>query len=372
MLFVPSQGGFPTGFERQVDPAELATIVYDVAQSNPDLVGETVEFGFPRTVHAFWSYGAPLRFHLPFVRTSYFTAADVAWGRRFAEISEPPPLPPPPPPADVALGRRFDENSSDGSTRTEWQAPMTVLEAGTTTRESWNQGVLGPSMRVAGSDQLFFRRAGDEIAIRGPSYYSDRANHLGHSFLESGTARLLRNGELVGDSDSPSFAFFPVPPEASDYRLEVESTRGGDSPLSTQVNLAWTFRSETVPEDGVAPLPLLAVRFTPALDANNAAPAGGFFVIPLSVSRQNGATDAPLSSLRIEASYDRGITWHRALVARFGDEGLALVRHPRQGGGTVSLRARATDEDGNTVEQTILDAYRLRARGGGDDEDGDQ
>jgi hypothetical protein len=51
-------------------------------------------------------------------------------------------------------------------------------------------------------------------------------------------------------------------------------------------------------------------------------------------------------------------SWQRALVIRFGDRAFALLLHP--GGGSVSLRARAEDEAGRSVEQTIVDAYHLR------------
>jgi hypothetical protein len=37
-----------------------------------------------------------------------------------------------------------------------------------------------------------------------------------------------------------------------------------------------------------------------------------------------------------------------------------LVLHHQAGAQTVSLRAKATDGNGNTVEQTIVNAYRLR------------
>jgi hypothetical protein len=234
-----------------------------------------------------------------------------------------------------------------------------MLEAGSSTRERWNQAVLGPSMSAAGGG-AFIERFGDAIYLSGPSYYSDAANHHGLSYEETGSARLFRDGVLMRESDSPSFAYFTVPPEAADYRLEVRSIRGGGSELSTQVDLAWTFRSSA---DGDTALPTLAVRFLPALDERNGAPTGQPFVLPITISRQEGARLAPVERLAVEVSYDRGQRWRSVTVLRSGDHAVATVEHPRRGGGTVSLRARATDQDGNTVEQTILDAYRLRSDG---------
>ena len=103
----------------------------------------------------------------------------------------------------------------------------------------------------------------------------------------------------------------------------------------------------------------MVVRFAPGLDEHNRARAGRPFAIPLSISRQEGAPAAPLRSVTMQASYDRGHTWRAAQVWRMGDHAVALVHHP-DGEGLVSLRATAVDEGGNSVEQTIRDAYRLR------------
>ncbi len=56
------------------------------------------------------------------------------------------------------------------------------------------------------------------------------------------------------------------------------------------------------------------------------------------------------------ASYDEGATWRTADVLL---NLVALVRHPKDAE-SVSLRASATDRDGNAVEHTIIRAYKLR------------
>ncbi len=97
----------------------------------------------------------------------------------------------------------------------------------------------------------------------------------------------------------------------------------------------------------------------PPVDELNRALAGRLFFIPLVVGRQQDAPRAPVDHLGVEVSYDRDATWQRAIVLRSGDRGLAIIHHPRAGGGTVSIRASAADRDGNTVEETILDGYHL-------------
>jgi hypothetical protein len=55
---------------------------------------------------------------------------------------------------------------------------------------------------------------------------------------------------------------------------------------------------------------------------------------------------------------DDGATWSRPALVTVGDSRLALLFHPANAR-FVSLRAAATDSAGNSVQQTILRAYRL-------------
>jgi hypothetical protein len=59
----------------------------------------------------------------------------------------------------------------------------------------------------------------------------------------------------------------------------------------------------------------------------------------------------------VEFSTDDGATWREAPVSRAGDRWLAQVDNPA--GGFVSLRTKATDTDGNTVDQTVIRAYQV-------------
>jgi hypothetical protein len=68
-----------------------------------------------------------------------------------------------------------------------------------------------------------------------------------------------------------------------------------------------------------------------------------------------GGDPVPPQQFSAEVSYDGGKTWMPVTVV--GSE--LKLEHPA-GANTVSLRAKATDSDGNTVEQTIVDAYKLR------------
>ena len=72
---------------------------------------------------------------------------------------------------------------------------------------------------------------------------------------------------------------------------------------------------------------------------------------------------APVSSARVQVSYDDGATWTDAPVQAIGGERFAATyRQPEASTttGYVSLRVEATDGDGNSVDQTLIRAYRLR------------
>jgi len=258
--------------------------------------------------------------------------------------------------SDLWLGVRDEDGRFDPQGRL-YREPTDYRASGSY-RDEWNAGPAGPAFGQAGeSAWQWASRTGDRIRVDLP-LYGDRAGHAG-SLVPTDSARtaLYRDGELVGEFPWSGSGSFTVPPETAGYRLEVADTRAtGD--LTTAVSAQWTFRSGHADGDQPARLPLAAVRFTPRLDANNAAPAGRTFELPVKVEGQPGAPAAPVAQLTVEVSYDDGATWSRAPLRTAGSGWIATVRHPRQDG-YVSLRATATDTSGTGVTETIIHAYRL-------------
>jgi subtilisin family serine protease len=224
------------------------------------------------------------------------------------------------------------------------------LEAGREYRIVWNKAVSGPAF----PDGSWAVRRDGTLDVT-PPMYSDAAGHVRVPFdfdTDTGAIKLYRNGALVGEEPVPHHARFAVPPEPATYRLEATTSRSVDWwPLSTSVSAAWTFRSSAAGEG--AALPLLAVGFDPAVDLRNRAPGGRRFTFPATVS----GTSAAVTSLAVDISYDDGRTWKPAAVTRSAGRWSVSVTHPVTG--YASLRARATDADGNTADQTILRAYQI-------------
>jgi hypothetical protein len=238
------------------------------------------------------------------------------------------------------------------------RGPASYL-AGRRYADEWNAGPFGPAFgREADARWQWASRTGDRIDVELP-LYGDRAGHAGRLVpTDRSRTALYRDGELVDEFPDSGGGSFDVPAEDAEYRLEVADRRS-NSDLTTTVSAAWTFRSGHTDGDQPVRLPLAAVRFTGKLDANNAAPAGRVFDLPVTVEGQPGAAAPRTAALTVEVSYDDGKTWSTAPVRAVGGGWVATVRHPGRAG-YVSLRAAATDAVGSTtVTETIIHAYRL-------------
>jgi subtilase family protein len=241
--------------------------------------------------------------------------------------------------------------------------PSTVFEAnqtsaprtyrpGRTYRETLNTAVFGPSGNQYG---YALTRVGDELTTSVPMF-GDGAGNPGSSATTSARTTLFRDGVKVGETASPGSGRFTVPAAAGSYRLETEATRAGVSDVSTKVGAAWTFRSKGDGGTAEKKLPLSVLRFQPALDDANAAPAGRLLRVPIVVQQNPGADNGKIRRFTVEASFDDGATWKRVPVV--GDS--ALVLNGRAG--FASLRAKATDSKGNTAETTVIRAYKIAGK----------
>ncbi|NUW35986.1 S8 family serine peptidase [Nonomuraea sp. SMC257] len=322
-------GGMVNGFERRVAQRDLAAIRTDYARHLPDARANAASGAWPRDGVAF-SFLSFTTFGTPFKQVEYVNTDDgVRWRRHLFEYG-----------SDGRLNR-FD-------------APFTVYRAGKAYTELWNRGVFSPALPWAGEKDLDgVSRTGDVISTD-LLMYGDGRGALGSSTRATQRTALYRDGVLVGEQ--PEFrTSFTVPEGEAAYRLVVESERGAPATLSTRVSGVWTFRSGHVAGDTPVRLPVSVLRFGPALDAWNSAPSGRRFTVPVTVRPLEGSAARPVRRLSVEVSYDDGATWARAEVRGSA----AVLRHPA-GEGYVSLRARAVDEAGAAVEQTVIRAYRIR------------
>ncbi|MCP2166354.1 S8 family serine peptidase [Goodfellowiella coeruleoviolacea] len=276
---------------------------------------------------------------LPFGLTEYYSP-NVPWYSTFSETTDPDD---------------FDARESYLST-----VPARTFSAGRPVLERWNTGVFGPAFPLEpGYPADLAGREGDTLGFNVPLFTDQAADHGGGARTTSGGTVLYRDGERVGETAYAGYGRFPVPAGRASFRLHTEATRGGAGQLSTSVRADWTFASDTVAGAEPAALPLTAVRFAPVLDEHNRAPSGVPFPVPLYLQRNGQDKPGEVRELAVWASFDDGATWTAVPVRTVAGQRLAFPHHPR-GAGYVSLRASATDAEGNAVEQTIIRAYALK------------
>ncbi len=329
-------GGVPTGFRRHIVDGELARV--DATYREQTDRRRATKVWLAREPRFDVSNGFGFGFRLPLERTEFHNTDGLTWSAELEQWTM------------VKKQLRTETVLTGG--------PVDHV-AGQSYVEDWNTAVFGPGFTEGGE---FAIRSGDVLTINLPLYSDAGLDRAGLSLVDAGSTVLYRDGEKVGETAQPGIGQFEVPAEEAPYRLEVQARRSGVSELSTQVSGVWTFTSVRPPEEdpkgkGGAGLPLMAVRFVPPdLDDRNTVRADTVR-IPVTVQRQSGAPVAALGALSVDVSFDDGRTWRPAEVAP--DRQSVTITHPRSAR-YVSLRAHATDTDGNGVTQTVLRAYRSR------------
>lgn len=228
-----------------------------------------------------------------------------------------------------------------------------LFVAGECSESQWNQAVFGPTTRTIFGPATLTREA-DTLNLT-PTIISDSEQHAGWLDFASASTRLYSDGALVEETQGIG-GFYEVPQASARYRAEFSAERTSDAELSTRVELAWEFTSATAAEPIVLPLTLIHPK--PPLSQLSSAPHGQPFCFPIELEAQAGAEGTTPAELTVDVSYDDGASWQAAHVSGGAASWTAELKHPQQSG-FVSLRAAATDEAGNRVEESIIHAYRL-------------
>ncbi|MEV0805107.1 S8 family serine peptidase [Micromonospora sp. NPDC050200] len=327
-------GALPTGLIRHIRPADLATVrsTYHGPAGRHGAAGSIAMGGTGFVVDP--------ELRLPGQRVDYHHGSDnVRWYRTFVQIDTSNVT-------EIALGQRAVDYQPAG-----------------TYRETWNSAVLAPAFgdRPADSEQGVRRTPEGQVVVDDGLLVDPTPGRASLSKMrqDSGRTALYRDGELVAESTRYGWLRADVPPEEATYRLEAAVDRASYADVSTKVSAAWTFRSRHEPASLPVALPLLAVRFAPALYGGRTAPAGKPYSIPIRVEHQPGSTAGTVTGLTVQVSYDDGATWRAAPVIGSGGNWIAAVTHPADAG-HVSLRTTATDSWGGQLEQTVIRAYLLR------------
>ncbi|MDV5144312.1 serine protease [Streptomyces sp. SBC-4] len=227
-----------------------------------------------------------------------------------------------------------------------------AVRPGATTTHTFDNAVYGPALDPAPDARPAGLRTGDTLALDIP-LLADGEGHVPTApRFHAAAATLHRDGVLIGTRNGiPGRAEFTTTPGRAAYKLTATATHGSGPTAGGRVTASWTFTSAAASRP--AELPLSTVRFAPALDLDGTAPAGALTRVPVTV--QGAAATTGVRSLTVSVSTDGGTTWTRVPVL----DGQAGFRTPAAGR-TVSLRAELTDTAGNTLTQTLRNAYRAR------------
>ncbi|MFE5515762.1 serine protease [Streptomyces sp. NPDC056529] len=227
-----------------------------------------------------------------------------------------------------------------------------AVRAGATTTHTFDNPVFGPALDTAPGARPAGVRDGATLSLDVPLLADGEGHAPSAPRFRAATTTLHRDGVLIGTRrGEPGRGTFTTTPGAASYRLTATATRGDATSPGGRVTAAWTFTSAATARP--AALPLSTVRFAPALGLDGTAPADARVRVPVTV--QGTAAGSGVRSLTVSVSTDDGTTWTRVPVT----DGRAAFRNPAAGR-SVSLRAELTDTKGNTLTQTLTDAYRTR------------
>jgi hypothetical protein len=298
-----STGSFAVG------PADLATSTTTYADPARDVTASPSWSGRPDGRDTAASLSNPVA---PGTRTEYVNAADVNWSRSILYSA-----------ADGTLIGQF----GTGELRLE-PGSETVTDVG------------GAPHSPAGFRGL----AGDQLDVSAD--WSDSAGSLGSDWgLDDMHLVVRQDGEVVADEQA-GWAAVTVPPAGAEYRVTFDGARGSDRWYTgASVSGEWTFRAEPGPAQYTRH-DLLDVRF----DVAGIGPQGHAPRSTEVAVRAVGGEGASVTAL--SWSVDGGTTWADAELT----DGVAVVDAPADAS-VISLRATASNTAGETVTETVREAY---------------
>nr|WP_238355700.1 S8 family serine peptidase [Kribbella sandramycini] len=327
----PTPGAFPTGLARAVKGKELAQLDQHV-NVNSDRLLERVAYAAAPNLGGGW--GAILEYDQPTALKAFVDDKPATWSTGFSEVV--PSADPENPFPDLI---------------TDVQSPFKGYQA----RKKYDERFHGAAFSTA-----------PNLVIRDQDYLLVLANSLldgdgnaGFTRSDSGSSKLLRNGELIGEFEGFGNAeAFDLPAGKATYQLQTTQSRESISSLSTRTDLTYTFTSAAT--DKETPIPIAGLQYSPKVDDHNVADRTPVTVLPITLVAQRGVKVPAVKKLELQVSGDDGKTWHKAAVAPSGKGAYKAIFGTPKGAKTISLKAHLVDAQGNITDQTTIGAYPLR------------
>ncbi|WP_433173549.1 S8 family serine peptidase [Actinoallomurus sp. CA-150999] len=315
-------GRLPNDLTFTADPRNLATVTARYHGDSPGWIYSVLgRIG-----------GIATKVKAPYVRTEYVSPGDQGWYPWLSHF------------------RDFWTNESNLSAVT--------LTAGQHVTADYGTGPVGPGR----GSQMNVSWSGPEWGgYIGFSYLSLFAIGTGQRYLhqfgdEPVHFRILHNGQVLCDKTNAT----PCPVSTADpgrYRLELDATnRQRDT--STSTHTAWEV--DAAFDKASAPLPMLSFGYDVPLDLLNSVAGGSKYTARINTAYQTAYKGSGPFTVDAWVSHDGGKTW-TGLGSRTTDEAgdaRFAIRSPK-GAKAVTLRVKATDAHGDSVDQTINDAWHV-------------
>ncbi|CAG6393637.1 Serine protease, subtilisin family [Actinacidiphila cocklensis] len=333
------QGGVPKDPSPATDPHSLARIDLDFTPPHGEQILESREDSPP------YEYGPAANPHAVYgmVRVARFPLEPVTPGRRTDWVSASP---------DVKWQQYAD---IDG-----WRSNTDVqtYQRGSVQKDRWFGPITRP--RLTSAEIPFRGGSGMSLFTTGAAGDGGSA-HNGYATLMPGTFSLYQGGNLLAQrrtQDAPTLDVWGLEPQKLPYRLVVDTSADtGFGPYSTTTHTEWTFTSGA-PEEAAEAVPLVQLDYGTDLDQAGRARRTSDFSITPQVLGSDSARDA-VSSVKLEVSYDDGVSWQRQDLREKKGTWKASLNAPRWAG-YVSIRVTAKQHNGGGISQSIIRAYGLR------------
>ncbi|GHI82797.1 hypothetical protein Sxan_01610 [Streptomyces xanthophaeus] len=324
-------GSWFTGLTRTVTRAEVAEVKLGFGAS---VTGARSQIWAVPLDESGFGIGVrdPIEQSLPLARTLYVSAGGVRWNWDASQLD------------------------AQGEVRISYSMQPVAFKAGVRHVLNFNTGVVGPDLGA--SAEAGATRYGDHIDAN-LQLFNDGSGHSGYSYVTGGFTRLESGGKVIAEGSESGWVSAEVPAGSAAYRLSAESSRSAeDTTTSTKVAAVWTFTSARPPGHEQVRLPLSTVRLAPKLSLSGTAPAGASLKVPLHLGGKAAETGR-VASLTVKVSYDGGRTWKPLTVTADAKGARSVnVNHPAKAE-AVSFQVDLKDTGGNTVRETITNAYRL-------------
>jgi len=327
-LVDPHAGRVPADLTYKPKPTELATVQMRFHGTTPYASGE---FRWDYRPYRTVAFGLLQAIDMPGTRTDYVSAQP---GTAWAE--------------DMLTGPTFNLESRTG---------IHTYTAGRSTVGDWYAPVAhprnGPGFWWSDRQQAYA-----EFNIQP---WTDSGTDHGGYMVEGETIAfdVYQDGTLVSSGPWASAGIYPVPDQTVTFRLDLKASRDPVFRLSTRTHTEWTVVSPKV-SDPLAMDTMAVLQLDYQVDTNLAGDArGGRQTVGLSASHLPGAVGGGrIQGATFAVSYDDGQTWRPVTLAKNGT-GAWTAQFDAPQSGFVSVRAKAWDDKGNSINQEVIRAYGL-------------